>query len=180
VDPVTRQPLAANDIAHRIQLPPGVTPFGTLTEDPRMTFALDKLMNGKNIPDDVDTVLMFRVDASNCSPWSEPGSCASASAYTTITVTKRPSPVDTISAVTAIWRVSRSRLDVNATTSEPTSVLTVVGFGVMGPALPTAVGVPASPGDRSYTQVGVNPPPTEITVRSNFGAVVTVPVTVRQ
>ena len=31
----------------------------------------------------------------------------------------------------------------------------------------------------SYTQIGVNPPPTEITVRSSLGASVTVPVTVR-
>jgi hypothetical protein len=49
----------------------------------------------------------------------------------------------------------------------------------MGPALPIATGVPAPAGDRSYTQIGVNPPPTEITVRSSLGAFVTVPVTVR-
>jgi hypothetical protein len=98
---------------------------------------------------------------------------------TTVKVVASPKPIDSLTGVTATWRVSRSRLDVSATTSDPTAELTIVGFGVMGPALPIATGVPASPGDRSYTQVGVVPPPSDITVRSNRGAVVTVPVTVR-
>jgi hypothetical protein len=55
----------------------------------------------------------------------------------------------------------------------------VLAFGDMGPALPVAPGVPAEPGARLYRQVGVNPPPTTITVRSNLGAIATVPVTVR-
>ena len=170
-------PLGFGDFAHRVALDPGVTPFGTPQDVPRMTFTVDKFVNGQNIPD--GTVLKFRVDASNCTPWSDPSACATSSALTTITVVKTPKPADSISAVTAIWRVARSRLDVNATTSDPGAVLEVAGFGVMGPALPAATGVPASPGDRSYTQVGVNPAPTEITVRSNRGTVVTVPVTIR-
>jgi len=180
VDPGTLQPLAASDIAHRIQLPAGVTPFGTPQDLPRMTFQLDKFMNNQNISDKTDTVLTFRVDVSNCSPWSDPTTCASAFGTVNVTVTKNPATQDTLTGVTAIWRATRARLDVNATTSDPSAVLTLVGFGEMGQALPVATGVPAPPGDRSYTQVGVNPPPNEITVRSSLGAVVTVPVTFRQ
>jgi hypothetical protein len=169
--------LAANDVTHRIQLPGATAPFGTPQDLPRMTFRLDKLVNGQNIPD--ESLLTFRLDVSNCSPWSDPGSCGTSSALMTVKVTKNPTATDTLTAVTAIWRVKRSRLDVNATTSDPNSILEVAGFGVMGPALPIATGVPAPAGDRSYTQIGVNPPPTEITVRSSLGAFVTVPVTVR-
>ena len=67
----------------------------------------------------------------------------------------------------------------NASTTDPSAVLTVLGFGDMGPALPVATGVPAPPGDRTYTQVGVTPAPAEITVPTSLGAIVTVPVTVR-
>ena len=171
------KPLAASDVAHRVALDPGVTPFGESTELPRMTFTVDKFADGKNIP--AGTFLTFRVVVSNCTPWSDLGTCASSAALTTVKVVASPKPIDSLTGVTATWRVSRSRLDVSATTSDPTAELTIVGFGVMGPALPIATGVPASPGDRSYTQVGVVPPPTDITVRSNRGAVVTVPVTVR-
>jgi len=170
-------PLNVKDTAHRIALDAGVTPFGQSTDFPRMTFTVDRFVNGQPIPD--GTVLWFRVDVTNCSPWSDPGTCAASAAVTTVKVVARPRPADSLTAVVATWRVSRSRLDVNATTSDPGAELTVVGFGVMGPALPTATGVPASPGDRSYTQVGVVPPPSEITVRSNLGTVVTVPVTIR-
>ena len=171
-------PLAANDIAHRIALPAGTTPFGTPQDLSRMTFKIDKFVNRQNIPD--GTVLHFRVDVTNCSTWSDPSTCASSAGSTMVTIVARPTPTDTLSGVTAIWRATRSRLDVNATTTDPAAELTLVGFGVMGPALPIATGVPAQPGDRSYTQVGVNPPPNEITVRSSLGAVVTVPVTFRQ
>jgi hypothetical protein len=172
-----KTPLAATDIAHRIQLPPGVTPFGTTLDTPRMTFAVSKFMNGQDIPN--GTVLTFRVDVSNCNEWSVEGTCGTSSATTTVTIQASTTPTDTISGLTAVWRARRSRLDVNATTSDPSAVLTVVGFGEMGPALPVATGVPAPAGDRSYTQVGVNPAPTEITVRSSLGAIATVPVTVR-
>ena len=161
----------------RIALPAGVPAFGTTVDVPRMTFRVDKFANGQNIPD--DTVLTFRLDVSNCNEFSIEGTCASSSATTTVTIVKNPKATDTLTAATAIWRVKRSRLDVNATTSDPSAVLTVAGFGDMGPALPIATGVPAPAGDRSYTQIGVNPPPTEITVRSSLGATVTVPVTIR-
>ena len=179
-------PLIGNDrasLAKRVALPSGMT-FGEarmqdfVTVAPaRMTFAVDKFMDGKDIPN--NTVLHFRVDVSNCSPWSWEGTCGTSSALTTVTVKDRPKPTDTLTGVTAIWRTSRSRLDVNATTSDASAVLEIAGFGVMGPALTTATGVPASPGDRTYTQMGVVPAPAEITVRSNRGAAVTVPVTIR-
>src|SRR4051812_23003243 len=170
-------PLAANDTAHRIQLPVGTTPFGTLQDLPRMTFAIDKLLNNQNIAD--GTVLNFRLDVTNCSVWSDRTTCGSSSATTTITVVKNPLPTDTLTAVTATWRVKRSRLDVSATSNNVGAILTVVGFGEMGAAAPLAPGVPAPATDRSYTQVGVTPAPTEITVRSSVGGIVTVPVTVR-
>jgi len=144
---------------------------------PTVSFVIDTFADGKNIPD--GTVLTFRLDASNCGWWSWEGSCATSSATMTVTVVKKPTPTDTLTAVTAIWRAKRSRLDVNASTTDASAVLTVLGFGVMGPALPVAPGVPAPATDRSYTQVGVNPAPAEITVRSSLGAIVTVPVTVR-
>ena len=173
------EPLDASDIARRIALTPGTTPFGTLqSEQPRMTFAVDTFVNGQPIPD--GTVLRFRVEVTNCSIWwFDPSVCGSSTATTTVTVAPRPKPVDTLTGVNATWRVSRSRLDVNATTSDASAVLEIAGFGVMGPALTTATGVPASPGDRTYTQMGVVPAPAEITVRSNRGAAVTVPVTIR-
>ena len=171
------QPLKTSDTAHRVAVTGGIAPFGTPQDLPRMTFAVSTFVNGQNIPD--GSVLSFRLDVTNCSPFSDPTACATSSARMTVTIVKSAAPADTLTTVTAIWRVKRSRLDVNATTSDPTAVLTVLGFGDMGPALPIATGVPAPPGDRSYTQVGVQPPPTEITVRSSLGASVTVPVTVR-
>lgn len=174
----TNAPLLPRDTAHRIALDAVTVPFGTPDMPARLTFTVDKFVNGQAIPD--GTVLHFRVDVSNCTPWSEPGTCDTSSATTTVTIKASPKPTDTLTGITAVWRVSRSRLDVNATTSDPTAVLEVAGFGVMGPALPVATGVPAPASDRSYTQVGVVPAPTEITVRSSLGAVVTVPVVTRQ
>jgi hypothetical protein len=171
------QPLKDADVAHRIALPGGTTPFGTPQDLPRMTFPINTFVNGQSIPD--NTVLTFRLDVTNCSVWSDPGTCGTSSGTMTLTIVKNPAPTDTLTAVKATWRVARARLDVNATTSDPSAVLTVLGFGDMGQALPIAPGVPAGAGDRSYTQVGVHPTPTEITVRSSLGAIVTVPVTVR-
>jgi hypothetical protein len=150
----------------RIPLPPG---FGTPQSIPSRTFTVDKFTTGVSIPD--GTVLTFRVDVSN-------GTAASSSTMT-VTIVKAPTPIDTLTGVTAIFRIRRSRLDVLATTSDPNAVLTVLGFGDMGAALPVAPGVPAPPGDRLYRQVGVNPQPATVTVRSSSGAIVTVPVTVR-
>jgi len=169
--------LAANDTAHRIALPAGTTPFGTPQDLPRMSFAIDKFVNGQNIPD--NTVLSFRLDVTNCSVFSDPSTCGTSSGVTTVTVVKNPLPTDTLTAVTATWRVKRARLDVTATSNNIGAILTVVGFGDMGPAAPLAPGVPAPATDRSYTQVGVSPAPTEITVRSSVGGIVTVPVTIR-
>src|SRR3954453_14376325 len=144
---------------------------------PDQSFVVDKLATGRNIPD--NTVLTFKVDVTNCSEWSIEGTCGTSSATMRVSVVKNPTPTDTLSGLTALWRVKRSRLDVNATTNDPSAVLTVLGFGDMGPALPIAVGIPAPAGDRSFTEVGVNPAPAEITVRSSLGAIVTVPVTIR-
>jgi hypothetical protein len=171
-----RQVVAPNDVPHHIALPSGLA-FGKAQESPRMTFAIDKFVGGAKIPD--GTVLTFEVEVSNCTPWSEWGTCAQSKGTMTVKVVARPAPVDTITGVTATWRVTRARLDVTATTTDPSAELSIAGFGVMGPALPVAAGLPSQPGDRGYTQVGVNPRPEEITVRSNLGASVTVPVTVR-
>jgi hypothetical protein len=178
VDGTTHEPIAVTlkTVTQRIQLPDGVT-FGTPQDTPRMTVAMNTLANGQNIPD--GTVFTFRLDVTNCSPFSDPGTCGTSSATMTVTVTAKATPTDTLTGATATWRVARARLDVNVTTTDASAVLELAGFGVMGPALPIAAGVPAPPGDRSYTQVGVNPPPTEVTVRSSLGGIVTVPVTVR-
>jgi hypothetical protein len=154
--------------ATRALLPVG---FGAPSSSPDRTFRIQTFADPKrtNIPN--GTVLTFKVEASN-------GTAASSSTMT-ITIVANPTPTDTLTAAVAIFRIKRSRLDVNATTTDPSAVLTVLGFGDMGPALPIATGVPSPPGDRSFTQVGVNPPPTEVTVRSNLGAIVTIPVTLR-
>jgi len=151
-------------------------PFDAPQDLAQLSFRLDKYVRG-NIQD--GDILRFRVDVSNCSPWSAPGSCGRSSATVAITARKSATPTDTLTAVTATFRLRRSRLDVSASTSDPNAVLTVLGFGDMGPALPIAPGVPAPPTDRAYTQVGVNPPPTSITVRSSSGGTATVPVTMR-
>jgi hypothetical protein len=148
----------------------------TAQPTPDQSFIIDKLAAGRNIPD--NTVLTFKVEVTNCSEWSIEGTCGTSAGVMRITVVKNPTPTDALSGLTATWRVKRSRLTVNATTSDPSAVLTVLGFGDMGQALPIAVGVPAPPGDRTFVQVGVNPAPTEVTVRSSLGAIVTVPVTV--
>jgi hypothetical protein len=171
------EPLVMSDIAHRIALPPGVTPFGTQVENPRMTFAIDTFANGEPIPD--GTLLRFRVEVTNCSIWwFDPTACGTSTAATFVTIAASPTETDTLTGVVATWRVARSRLDVNATSSDANAELTVVGFGEMGVGIPTGP-TPVAPGGRSYTQVGVMPMPTEITVRSSRGAVATVPVTIR-
>jgi hypothetical protein len=143
--------------------------FGVPSSNPDRTFKVDKFANSQNIPN--GTVLTFQVTVSN--------GTASSSATMTITIVANPVATDVLTAGTATFRVKRSRLDVTVTTSNPNAVLTVLGFGDMGPALPVAPGVPAPPGDRLYRQVGVNPPPTTVTIRSSLGGIVTVPVTVR-
>ena len=154
--------------------PQAVDPFGPPTDPAPGVVTLTMPGNVR-----IGSVLTFRVDVSNCpSGWESP-SCGTSSAAVQVTVVKNPTATDSLTAVTAIWRAKRARLDVHATTNNSSSVLTVLGFGEMGPALPIAPGVAAPAGDRSYTQIAVTPAPTEITVRSSLGASVTVPVTVR-
>jgi hypothetical protein len=154
--------------------PQAVDPFGAPTDPAPGVVTLTMPGNVR-----VGSVLNFRLDVSNCfSGWESP-SCGNSSATVAVTVVKNPTATDTLTAVTAIWRARRARLDVNATTNNSGAVLTVLGFGDMGGALPVAPGVPAPAGDRSYTQIAVTPAPTEVTVRSSLGASVTVPVTVR-
>jgi len=152
----------------------GALLFGSAREESQITFQLDKVGTRKVRDGDV---FHFKVVVSNCTPWST--SCGESSSTVTVTVKKSATPADTLSGVTATFRTKRSRLDVSATTSDPNAVLTVLGFGVMGPALPIAPGVPAPATDRSYTQVGVNPTPLTITVQSSSGGITTVPVTFR-
>jgi hypothetical protein len=104
---------------------------------------------------------------------------ASSAAVTTVTVARPVVPTDTLTAVTADFRLLRDRLTVTATTSDPAAVVTLVGFGEMGPGLPPAIGVPPAPGDRLIRIVGLVQQPATVTVRSSSGAEVTVPVTVR-
>jgi hypothetical protein len=79
----------------------------------------------------------------------------------------------------------RSRLAVNVTatnadgTPNAGAVLTLVGFGQLGPALPAAPGVPAPPGTFAIRMVGVNPIPSTVTITSSSGGTVTAPVTIR-
>jgi hypothetical protein len=152
--------------AQRITLPAG---FSAPSTDPQRTFQIATFVNNANIP--VGTVLTFQVVVDN--------GTATSSSTMTISVVASPTPVDTLTAATAIFRIKRSRLDVAVTTSDATAVLTVLGFGEMGPALPVATGVPAPLTDRLYRQVGVNPPPANVAIRSSSGGTVTVPVTVR-
>ena len=90
-----------------------------------------------------------------------------------IDVTDRPVPADVITISTATFRPIRERLDVNATSSDPAAVLTLQGFGDMGP------GVPATGGGASISIVGVYPQPLTVTVISSKGGTATIPVTVR-
>jgi hypothetical protein len=101
------------------------------------------------------------------------------SARVTVTDAQPAVPTDTITITTATFRIARSRLLVNASTSDPNAVLIVQGFGEMGPALPVVLGVPAPPTDRTFRQVGVNPQPQFITVTSSLGGSATLAVTVR-
>jgi hypothetical protein len=143
--------------------------FSAPSPAPDRTFRVQKFQNNTNIPN--GTVLTFQVNVSN--------GVASSSSTMTITIVAQPAAPDVLTGATAIFRIRRSRLDVTVTTSNPNAVLTVLGFGVMGPALPIAPGVPAPLGDRLYRQVGVNPIPDSVTIRSSLGGIVTVPVTVR-
>jgi hypothetical protein len=105
----------------------------------------------------------------------------SSSASVKVVVTRTPTPTDTIdpATATAVFRFRRAQLLVTASTSNAAAVLTVEGFGVMGPGLPIATGVPAPLTDRLYRQVGINPAPPTVTIRSSLGGTLTIPVLFR-
>ena len=103
----------------------------------------------------------------------------SSAARVTVTDAQPVVPIDTVTITNATFRILRSQLLVNATTSDPAAVLTVQGFGEMGPALPTIHGVVPPPTDRTFRQVGVNPQPVTVTVTSSLGGSATLVVTVR-
>ena len=86
-------------------------------------------------------------------------------------------PADTLTGVTAVFQFRRSRLTVNATSSDPKAVLTLQGFGPMGPGIPALPGATVALGARTMIIVGVNPPPDTVTIISSSGGVITVPVT---
>ena len=91
-----------------------------------------------------------------------------------IEVSDSPVPADTITITNAVFRIIRERLDVSATSSDPAAVLTLQGFGTMGPGLP-----PVAAGTSSIAIVGVYPQPATVTVVSSKGGIATIPVTVR-
>jgi len=108
------------------------------------------------------------------------GSTLTSTAVVTVTVANPAVATDTITIASATFRLRRSQLDVTASTTNPTAVLTLQGFGEMGPGRPIAPGVPAPPGSFFMRIVGVlNPIPTTVTVTSSAGGSATATVTVR-
>jgi hypothetical protein len=111
-------------------------------------------------------------------------------ALVTVTDAARPTPVDTLAVTLATFAIRRSILTVDARSSDPGAVLTLLGFGEFSSAIPPA------PGAFEYAQVGVNraaigltplfpaplplgtQPQAIVTVRSSLGGVATLPVTV--
>ena len=91
----------------------------------------------------------------------------------TVTVSATAQPVDTIDVPVATFRMRRSVLTVNATTSNPNAILTLKGFGIMSPANPSV------PGHFQMVIVGVSllNLPNEVTITSTLGGSITVPVT---
>ena len=145
-----------------------VTVTGANTATPTFTTPLTDLL-GNPI---TSQLLEFTVTVGN-------GSTLFSSARVTVTNAQPVVPTDTVTITSAVFRIRRSQLLVNASTSNATAVLTVVGFGEMGAAPPLAFGVPAPLTDRQYRQVGVNPQPTTVTVISSLGGSATLPVTVK-
>ncbi len=114
--------------------------------------------------------LEFTVDVNN--------GFLSSLARVTVTDAQPAIPTDTVTIAGATFRIGRAQLTVTASTSDPAAVLTVQGFGEMGPALAIAFNVPAPLTDRSFRQVGVNPQPATVTVTSSLGGSATLTVTV--
>jgi hypothetical protein len=101
------------------------------------------------------------------------------SARVTVTDAKKQVPVDLVTITGATYRIRRAQILVTATTSDPAAVLTLQGFGEMGPGLPLSNGVPAPLTDRLYRQVGLTSIPLTVTVTSSLGGSATLPVLVR-
>jgi hypothetical protein len=96
-----------------------------------------------------------------------------ATASVTVTVGDTAQPVDTLDVPVATFRMRRSVLTVNATSSNPNAILTLKGFGIMSPTNPP------TPGHFQMVIVGVNLAtlPNEVIITSTLGGFVTVPVT---
>ena len=107
------------------------------------------------------------------------GSSLTSSAGVTVTVANPTVATDAVTITAALFTLRRSQLTVSATTTNPAAVLTLQGFGEMGPGLPPAPGVPAPVGSFSIRIVGVNPIPATVTVTSSAGGVATATVTVK-
>jgi hypothetical protein len=103
----------------------------------------------------------------------------SSAARVTVTDAQPAVPTDTVTITAATFRIVRSQLIVNASTTDPAAVLTVQGFGEMGPALPVVPGVVPPATDRLFRQVGVQPRPDTVTVTSSLGGSATLTVVVR-
>jgi hypothetical protein len=136
---------------------PQVNVDGT-PDDPIRRFTAPALVNGAPV------TLTFSVTVSN--------GLEESTAITTVTVKPGPTPVDTLALTLATFRIRRSVLTVNVTSTNPAAVLTLQGFGDLGPAVPPA------PGSYEIKIVGVNPIPLSVTVTSSLGGRVTLPVTV--
>ena len=103
----------------------------------------------------------------------------SSTASVIVNITNTPTATDTITVAAAVFRARRAQLLVTASTSNAAAVLTVEGFGEMGPAIPITTGVPAPLTDRLFRQVGVSPAPQTVTIRSSLGGTLTIPVLFR-
>jgi hypothetical protein len=129
--------------------------------------------------DPVPATLEFVVTVSNGS--------LSSRAVVTVSDAAQPTPADTLTVTLATFAIRRSILTINATSSSPGAVLTLLGFGNFSQTIPPV------PGAFTYAQVGVNraalglptlfpldlgPSQASVTVRSSLGGVATLPVTV--
>jgi hypothetical protein len=103
----------------------------------------------------------------------------SSSASVTVAVTSSSPTTDTVTITSAIFTNNRSQLLVAASATDAAVVLTLEGFGVMGAPPFVAPGIPAPLTNREWRQVGVNPPPVTVTVRSSLGGIATLAVTFR-
>jgi hypothetical protein len=145
------------------------------------TFVAPRLQlaaNGSQIP----ATLQFVVTVSN--------NVLSSTALVTVLDAAVATPVDTLTVTTATFAIHRSILTVDAASSNPGALLTLLGFGDFTPVIPPVAG------SFEYVQVGVNraalgltplfplalplglQPQAVVVVRSSLGGMTTVPITV--